>query len=212
MHQVPLRQNGPWKCCVMGPTFLDPPLSYFLERGLSISISYLPTRLSFWLSYYFWVVQRKKTHVLRKCQKCKSDISLLQPSGGHSPGTTRLVPSRGSFYLSMPSQFGTSLTPPPPPARLVPRDQPVPEDQPAFTRTRPDRWSRDGPRVCLVQGQRQLRSMSRGPEVSGVVVEDLGRMGQDRGEPRGPFLIGWAARRPAARPATRASSPTRRWR
>lgn len=57
----------------------------------------------------------------------------------------------------------------------------MPGDQLAFTRAGPDRWSRDGPWVCLVRGQRQSQSVSRGPEVSGVVVEDPGRMGQDGG-------------------------------
>lgn len=80
--------------CDIEPASLDPSLSNSLKRGLSISILHLPTHLSHWLSYYFYVVQRKNTHVLRKCQKCKSGIPLLQPLGGHSPGTlSPLVPT-----------------------------------------------------------------------------------------------------------------------
>lgn len=47
--------------------------------------------------------------------------------------------------------------------------------------SRPHWWSWDGPRAGLVRGQRQSQSVSRVPEVSRAVVEDLGRMGQDGG-------------------------------
>lgn len=117
MHQVPLRQNGPWKCCVMGPTFLDPPLSYFLERGLSISISYLPTRLSLWLSYYFWVVQRKKTHVLESAKNvrvtshfCSHRVDIPQgqlvSSPRVAPSTSQCPPSLAHLSLHRLHQRG----------------------------------------------------------------------------------------------------------
>lgn len=83
----------------------------------------------------------------------------------------------------------------------------MPGHQLAFTKVGPDWWSRDGPQVCLVRGQRQSQSVSRGPEVSGGVVEDPGRMGQDGGAAGIlPHQLG------VRRPTTRVSSPTRRWR
>lgn len=79
------------------------------------------------------------------------------------------------------SQFGTSPSPPLLLVRLVLRDQLVPEDQPEFTRVGSDQRRHHGPQVRLVQGQRQLHSTSPGPEVSRVVVKDLGRTGRDGG-------------------------------
>lgn len=143
--------------------------------------TYLPTHLSLWLSYCFQGGSKKKAHVLRKCQKFKSGTSPLRPLGGHSPGDNS---SRPLMWLLPPLNALPVWHIPhstPPLARLVPGDQLVPGDRPAFTRAGPDQWSRDRPRVCLVRDQRQSQSVSRGPEVSGVVVEDPGKMGQERG-------------------------------